>query len=268
MRKLFLIFLLLPLACTLHAQQVPYKVLDSLLFNYTRAIQTQDIQAKEAECDYLIASVKDSLMQVHIATTLFKHYKDAPVMGDEEVAVYIFDKWFGSGLLRMEGEFTQLDAEMFVGINRSSLIGMQAPLLQLRKPCRGKATVPQKGTPVILWFYDTACSKCRIESKVLPGVLEKDVDFPLRFCAIYTGQDSKEWKQFRKSFKVRNRNVTLSHCWDPEVDSDYIRLYGVASTPKMFITTSEGVIAGRRLEVESLKEILPIIKNLSNSSDK
>lgn len=262
--------ILLVLACSLslHAQESPYAVLDSLLSNYTLAIQTQDIASKEAECDYLIASVNDRDMRAHIATSLFNHYRNAPVMGDEAVAIYIFDKWFAGGDMKMEGEFAQLDAEMFANINRSSLIGMQAPLLKLRKPCAGRAEVPGKGRAVILWFYDTACGKCKVEGKVLPGVLDREVDFPVDFCAIYTGQSRKEWKAFRKAFKLENDNIRLSHFWDPEVASDYIRLYGVASTPRMFITTPDGIIAGRRLEVESLVRILPVIKQISNLTDK
>jgi len=268
MRRLLTILLLLLNVVLLHAQKQPYVVLDSLLTNYTQAIQTQDIDSKKAECDYLISSVQDKEMRVHIATTLFKHYRNAPVMGDEEIAIYIFDKWFADGKMKMEGEFTQMDAEMFANINRNSLIGMEAPSLKLRKPCGGKAIVPRKGETTVLWFYDTSCAKCKLESKVLPGVLDQSVDFPIRFCAVYTGQNKKDWKSFRKSFRLSNKNITLSHFWDPEVDSDYIRMYGVASTPKMFLITDSGIIAGRRLEVESLPNILPIAKELSNLLDK
>ena len=263
----FLIITLLALGSLSLRAQAPggkeYAVLDSLLTNYVGAIQTSDQKTKEAECDFLITSVEDEEMRSHIATTLFRYYKDAPVMGDEAVAIYLYDKWFASGAMKMEGEFTQMDAEMFVRLNRNSLIGMEAPVITLRKPCRGKQAVPEEGRTTILWFYDTACAKCKLESKVLPGVLEGNVDFPVTLCAVYAGQDKKEWKAFRKSFKVNNELVKVQHLWDPEFDSDYLRLYGVMATPRMYVTAPDGTIIGRRLEVESLVQILPIAKELS-----
>ena len=151
---------------------------------------------------------------------------------------------------------------MFCNLNRNSLLGMDAPVLAARKHCGGRMSVPVPGATTLIWFYDTACSKCKVESKVLPGVLEKAVDFPVTLVAFYTGQSRKEWREFRRTFKVNSPNVKLLHCWDPEVDSDYLRLYGVVSTPKMYMVAPEGSIIGRRLEVESLQSLLPVAKQI------
>ena len=88
------------------------------------------------------------------------------------------------------------------------------------------------------------------------------MDFPVTVVAFYAGHDKKAWKAFRRSFKVRNSNVKLVHCWDPKVESDYLRLYGVISTPKMYLVALEGSIIGRRLELESLQQLLPTAKSI------
>jgi len=250
---------------SMHAQKPAegaYVVLDSLVLNYVTAITPESVETKQGECDYLIGSVRDSLMRQHLAVSLFDYYKDAPVMGDEAVAIWIYDKWFATKKVVFPGEFQGLEAEMFCNMNRNTLLGMDAPVLRARKPCGGKVTVPEKNSTTILWFYDTACSKCKVESEVFPSVLNESVDFPVKFVAFYAGHDKKAWKKFRRSFKVSNPNVTLVHCWDPQVDSDYLRLYGVISTPRLYMVAPEGSIIGRRLELESLQQLMPTAKKI------
>lgn len=237
-------------------------VLDSLITSYVAAIQPAGVEEKQAECDFLIGSVRDSSLRRHIALSLFDQYREAPVMGDEAVAIYLYDKYFASGDIAMRSEFDLLDAQLFADFNRSSLIGMDAPLLTLYKPCRGRLTVPAKGASSVLWFYDTSCSKCVMESKILPGLLEKEVHFPLTLYAVYSGRDRKAWREFRRSFKVGGGKVRVVHLWDPDNTSDYIRKYGVISTPRMFAVAPSGGIIGRRLEVESLLQLLPVAEEL------
>ena len=270
-RRLAIFILTLLCGLSLRAQQPAdgaFAALDSLALNYLGAIQIESVEVKQGESDYLIGSVRDSLLRQHLAITLFKYYKDAPVMGDEAVAIHIYDKWFATGKISFQGEFEGLDAQMFCNLNRNTLLGMDAPVLTARKPCGGKVDVPMKGATTLLWFYDTACSKCKVESRVLPTVLENAVDFPVTLVAFYAGQSRKDWRAFRRSFKVKNPNVKIVHCWDPEVESDYLRLYGVISTPKMYMVAPEGSVIGRRLEVESLQSLLPTAREINQIFNK
>lgn len=232
--------------------------LDSMLEKYTASIERESVDVKKAESDFLISSVQDSVTTQHIALWLFDHYKESPLMGDEAVAIHIYDSWFKPGTIAMRSEFDRLDAELFTGFNRSTLLGMKAPEVVLRKPCGGKVTIPRDGTYSILYFFDTGCAKCKLESQLMPTVL-KQITFPTTLYAVYCGQDRKAWRQFRCSFKVHNRNVKIVHAWDPQLETDYLRLYGVISTPRLYFTDKDGEILGRRLELESLEEIIHYI---------
>lgn len=266
MRRVLCIALALILGTGLRAQdrqsEAAYAALDSLIIRYVGAIQAESVETKTGECDFLIGSVKDSLMRNHVAAKLFSYYREAPVMGDEAVAIYLYDEWFAKGKVAFRGEFEGLDAEMFCNMNRNTLLGMDAPSIAGRKACGGRRNLPAEGVTSILWFYDTSCSKCVAESKVLPSVLEKSVDFPLTLVCFYAGRDRKAWREFRRTFRVNNPNVKIEHYWDPDVDSDYLRLYGVISTPKMYMVAPEGSIIGRRLEMESLQQLLPTAKTI------
>ena len=108
MRRLICIILALMLCIGLRAQQSAdgaYALLDSLVLKYVTAIQSESIETKQGECEFLIGSVRDSLMRRHLAVSLFNYYKDAPVMGDEAVAIWLYDNWFASGKVAFEGEF-------------------------------------------------------------------------------------------------------------------------------------------------------------------
>ncbi len=229
--------------------------LDTMLSRYTAAMEAEGLEVKKAECDFLISSVSDSLTTQHIALWLYDHYKDSPVMGEEAVAIHIWDNWFKPGTVPMRSEFDRFDAELFASFNRATLLGMKAPQVSLKNPCGRSIVIPQDGSYSILFFYDTSCAKCRLEAQLLPQVLKK-ITFPTRFYAVYCGQDKRAWRKFRCNFKVRNKHVGVIHAWDPEFESDYLKLYGVISTPRLYFTDTDTEILGRRLEIESLEEII------------
>lgn len=240
------------------ADSLMFAKLDSMLVRYTAAIENESIELKNAECDFLISSVHDSLTTQHIALWLYDHYKESPLMGEEAVAINIYDDWFKPGTVRMRSDFDRFDAELFASFNRSTLLGMKAPEITMLSPCGRKVKIPVEGCHSILFFYDASCGKCQLEAKLLPQVLQK-ITFPAKFYAVYCGQDKKAWSKFRREFKVRSSKVGVVHVWDPEVESDYLRLYGVISTPRLYFTDTDGEILGRRLEIESLDEIIHYI---------
>lgn len=261
MRRLLALFAFL-FVCAVAAAQADslsarYAPLDSLLNEFYGTLKFETTESKCHEADFLIGTCQDSLTRQHVALNIFDHYRDSKVMGDESVSIYLYDKWFQSGKVAFDGDLAALDAEVFVKFNRHCQLDSTAVPVTLYKPCGGKVTIPANGGTSVLFFYDTHCSKCLIETAVMPEVLN-DVDFPLTFYAVYTGPDKASWKQYRrKKLKIPNRNVKVVHLWDPEMESSYQLYYGVFGTPRMYLVDPEGTILGRRLEVENLKMLLP-----------
>ena len=264
MRKCFLVLLLLLGYGFNAAAQLDttgrYAPLDSLLTQFYGALLREDTAVKNAEFDALIDSCRDSLTRQHVALSIFDHYRYSRVMGEEAVAVHIFDEWIATGRVVPHSEFEMFEAERFALENRSTLIGMPAPKLTLRKPCGGRVNLPADDNPAVLFFYSPGCSKCRLETYALPTVLA-DVEFPLNFYAINVDKDRKAFKAFRKALKTDNKLVKMIHLWDPKDESTLLLDYGVFSTPKVFVVW-EGEILGRRLEMDSLQEIIHYINML------
>lgn len=51
-------------------------------------------------------------------------------------------------------------------------------------------------------------------------------------------------------------NVSVTNLWDPSLNSDFQRKYGVLKTPQMFLIGKDGVILGRKLDVPALESML------------
>ena len=82
---------------SLDAEAARYAPLDSLLTQFYGALLHEQTEAKNAEFDALIASCRDSLTRQHVALAVFDHYRYSRVMGEEAVAVHIFDEWIAPG---------------------------------------------------------------------------------------------------------------------------------------------------------------------------
>ena len=259
MRK-FAAILLSLLICGLElaAQVDTAKVreLNARLERYFSMLEAEPVEVKKAECDALIEAASDKDLQQRIALKAYNHYLNSSLMGDEAVAIHLTDRWFSSGDIPMGSEKDLFDAKLFAEFNRQSLIGMPAPEVTLLDPSGAHVTFPGSGRFQVLYFYDTDCAKCKIESPMLRSLLD-DKDYPVDVFAVYVGREEDKWAFWREStFRVKAQNTKVIHLWDPEDSSDYQMRYGVTVTPKMFLVDPDGVIVGRNLDTDSLKKLL------------
>ena len=230
--------------------------LDSRLERYFSLLEAEPVEVKKAECDALIEAASDKDLRQRIALKAYNHYLNSTLMGDEAVAIHLTDKWFSNGKIPMGSEKDLLDAKLFAEFNRQSLIGMTAPEVTLVDSSSAHVTFPGSGRFQVLYFYDTDCAKCKLESPMLRSLLD-DKDCPVDVFAVYVGRDENKWTLWRKStFKVKAPSVRVTHLWDPDDESDYQMKYGVTSTPKMFLVDPDGIIVGRNLDTDSLEKLM------------
>lgn len=229
----------------------------SMVDGYVLAIEAESLDQKALETDFLISTCTEDDLRKAVALKLFDHYCDSKLMGEEAVAIHIFDNWFADGKVPMRDEVELLNARIFADFNRSSLLGMPAPVVEMTGMEGEPVTVPgANGRQSVLYFYDAECPKCRLESIMLRTWLEEQ-ERPLDFYAIYLGTDHDAWTEYvSEKLSVTSNVVSIHHCWDPEVASDYQRLYGILQRPKLFLVDSRGIITGRRLTVDALDQLV------------
>lgn len=236
------------------------KVLNGKLMEYFEAIKHEPVDVQKEECDFLIGSANDSLIRDYVAQTIYDHYLDSPVMGFEAVSIHIYDNWFRNGKANMRSDMDMLGARIFAEFNRQSLIGCKAPELSMTsldgQPVDLFTETDRKDRFRVLYFYDTDCVKCRMQSILLANVLATEA-FPVDFYAVYTGDDRHGWEEYvSERFDGSPSHARIFHLWDPEIDSDFQRKYAVLQTPRLYLVTPDGTIKGRGLDALALTQML------------
>lgn len=283
------------LAVTLSAQSADsskFAALGLKLEEYYDAMKHESLSVQEAECDFLIETATDPDLRQYIAQHIYEHFSGSAVMGSENVAVHVFDKWFAGEGLSMASPESYAQARTYADFNRQSLLGCQAPALEMetpdgsvvkifaRKPQNGitQDDIAQNGvygevldgsgddrTEVfkILFFYDADCPKCRLQIRLLNALFSKK-NYPVDLYAVYVGDDRQRWTEiFANEFVARFQSkfpdmpdVMVHHFWDPTLASDFQRKYGVTQTPRMFLIAPDGTIIGRGLDAVALETML------------
>ena len=250
--------------------------LDSRLDEYVKALEKEDIPSKEKECDFIISTCQDSLVRQHVALKLYSHYINSRIMGEEAVAVHITDTWFSPGKVSMGNEVDLMNAKIYADFNRASLLGKQAPQVSLQDSLGVTCDVfgvEKGGFPLtsrnhrVVYFYDIHCARCAVESAGLKRLLSRS-PMPVDFYAVYTGSDRDGWLEYASSAldieaTGEGAPARVFHFWDPEVQSDFQRKWGVLGTPRLFLVSPRGIILGRGLDTEALFSMLSDIASKS-----
>ena len=245
-------------ASVVQQDSLRFAKLDAKLDEYLGAIGRESLDVQVQECDYLIESTSDSLIRHKVANKIYKTYIESPLMGAEAVAIHVFDRWFLDGGVKMDGELAFLNAKIHADFNRLSLLGCKAQELEMQTSEGAGRTLFDKAGKryTVLYFYDADCAKCKIQSILLRNLFNTE-DYPVDFDAVYTGDDMTEWNEYiSKYLEISSGKINVSHLWDPQVDSDYQRKYGVIQTPRLFLISPDGVIVGRALDAKALSQML------------
>ena len=254
-------------SCFLSVMGLKAQGLDSLtrqtlsdkLDEYLVTIEGSGTDVQKEEADFLIENASDSLVRQFVAVKVYNHYFTSKVMGAEAVAIHVLDKWFVDGTVKMYNDIDLLNARVYADFNRQSLIGNQAPALTLKN--RGGEPVEcfaeDAKTYRILYFYDAGCAKCKLETPRLVRFM-LTTERPVELIAVYAGDNAAAWDDYVAKYfsSEQSGNAHITHLWDPEIDSDFQRKYGVIQTPRMFLISPDGIILGRGLDTPSMEYLL------------
>ena len=247
------------------AQQLDSATANALgnkLDEYLDILEKEPAEIKCEEADFLISSCADSLIRQYTALHLYSHFIKSKLMGDETPAVHIFDRWFADGTVKMRSELDFMNARIFAEFNRQSLIGMKAPELSLKDISGESVRLFEDGTwagqPSILFFYDSGCASCKMESIMLRSLLDTG-EYQVDLHAIYTQQSQENMGRFIQEYlDISNPAVKTDYLWDPDFTSDFQMKYGILQTPGIFLVSRDGTIIGRKLDAAALGQLLEI----------
>lgn len=208
-----------------------------------------------------------------IAYYIYTYYRTSRIMGYDEIAIYVADKYFLNGKFKTPDESSYMEMKLFADMNRHSLIGMPAPSVTLQDPAGTTYTIPEKNgyDYAVIYFYDDECPGC---IKATPGLMQylsrNPRNLNITVYMVYTQDDRERWMNYIAKavhpFKLPE-NINVIHLWDPETTSGYVTSYGVISTPKLFVTDRDGIIIGRELTPSALSQVIDVHESTLNSTE-
>lgn len=231
----------------------------SYIVEYLENVEMNSCNVAIAKVDSLIAMSAENLRSL-VAEEAFDLFYNSKILGHEGVACHIAENYFLNGEIKLEDRDKLFLIKSFVMFNESSLVGKRAAELSL-EDTSGRIVSLQEaihgGEFTILYFYTDDCANCIAQTPGIMDVIDNYDRGVLSFYSVYTGTDSSRWKSYvGKHFFSYNPFVNWANVWDPDAGSSYHLLYGVVSTPKLFLIDRHGVIVGRNLDAGSLRQLL------------
>ncbi len=221
------------------------------------------------QIDRLIATGHDTEQQAQLAGIAFDYYSNAPIMGQEAVAVYVVDNYFLNKKLPWSDPETYPLLYTFAEFNRASLVGCNAPelVMELYAPpaqsARFNVTVRTDGGHYkLLYFYDPQCATCREYSKAIAELARTYRGGRLSIFAINTAPfvndfDDAWGAYIEEHFKDLNAwKVDFYNVRPDDPRTDFHKAYGVLSTPTVVLIDAQNKIIGRRLDPDAAKQLL------------
>lgn len=225
---------------------------------YLRLLQYNHNDTIIKYVDSLIAGGGNRELQSRLAHTAYDYFYNSSIMGQEGLAVHIAQNWFLNDLLEWPDAEGKFMLRTFVEFNRHSLIGMDAPQLELTDTLGNK--VPLRSLDAdytIVYFYTDDCVSCRKETPRLVDFVNNYDQGVLAVYAVYAESNSARWKDYiNRELYIYNPFMEWVNVNDPEYESGFQMLYNVLKTPQMFLLDKDKKIIGRGLDVKALGELL------------
>ena len=225
---------------------------------YLRLLQYNHNDTIIKHVDDMIAAAQSTELQSRLAHTAYEFFYNPSIMGQEGVAVHIAQKWFLDGPLHWPNEEGKFMLRTFVEFNRHSLIGMEAPQLELTDTTGNKVSLrDMAGEYTIVYFYTDDCRTCIKETPQLVDLVNEFDDGVLSVYAVYANDNQQRWKEYiEKELFIFNPFMEWINVYDPDYSSGFQLLYNVVKTPQMYLLDRDKKIIGRGLSVKNLKELL------------
>ena len=236
---------------------------DTQINKYLKGIEKQNNSSILDTIDNIILNnitLKNLEYKSYLAQELFSYFSNSNIMGKDEIAVRIAQNYFLNNKLILPKTEDFILLQNYVSLNKSSLIGMRAPnldLLSVNDDTVSLNSLPS--IPTIIFFYTDNCGVCKSEIIKLIDFINGYNDGMLNVYAVYTDANKDIWKKYiQENFadEIYNPFINWVNVYDPTMESGFHLLYNVLATPQMYLLDNNKKIIGRNLNTRSLSELM------------
>jgi len=222
------------------------------LETYFKNVVIPDNDTIKKDADELIERTSGNKeMFKYIVWWVTNYYELSKVMGQDEVFVHMVDKYYATNKCWWATESTVEAMKKRAKQLKAILINAQVP--ELVMPDTNNNYISNysiKAKYTIMWFWDTDCSHCKIETPKLRDFYNKQKDsLNLEVYSIGIDTDTTRWKKYIVDNKLNWINVGKN-----TANIDFRKVFDVYATPVMFVLDENKKIIAKKLGVEDLPD--------------
>ncbi|HMT30597.1 MAG TPA: DUF5106 domain-containing protein [Bacteroidia bacterium] len=223
------------------------------LEQYFKKLTLQMPDSINKEADNIISRLKPgSEMFKYVVWWVTNAYETSNIMGMDAVFVHMAETYYTK-----EKAYWVDEAQLFKIQDRAKtlkpiLIGTKVKNLVLNDSLGVPHSLYDIKTKfTILYFWDPDCGHCQKVTPKLKELYDKIKGKGVQVYAVCTEVEMDKWKKY-----IREKNLTWINVADPELHNNFRHDFDITSTPQIFLLDNTKTIIAKRIEVETLEEIL------------
>lgn len=214
-------------------------------------LQMPDSVIKEA--DRVVAMLKPGTeMFKYVVWWLTNHYETSKIMGMDAVFVHMAEKYYTKELAFWADETQLYKIQERARVLKPILIGNKAKNLVLEDVngvIRSMYDIKTKYT--VLYFWDPDCGHCKKITPKLKELYDTVKAKGVQVYAVCTEVEIDKWKAY-----IKENNLQWINVADPQLRNNFRHDFDITSTPQIFLLDANKTIIAKRIEVETLEDIL------------
>jgi thiol-disulfide isomerase/thioredoxin len=215
-------------------------------------IQIPDSINKAA--DGLIARLNPgSEMFKYVVWWITNHYETSKIMGMDAVFVHMVRNYYTK-----EKAFWVDDTQLYKIQDRANvlepiLLGKKVKnLIMADSSGKYHALYDVKAKYTILYFWDPDCGHCQKVTPHLKEIMDSFKGESIQVYAVCTEVEMDKWKKF-----IQEKNLGgWIHVADPQLKNNFRHDFDIQSTPQIFLLNEKKEILAKKIEADTLEDIL------------
>jgi thiol-disulfide isomerase/thioredoxin len=205
--------------------------------------------------DFMVAKAKPNQETFkYLVWTCMIKYQQPEIMGQDEIYVRLFDKYFASGQMDFwVSAKLKKNIKDFADRLRLSLVGQTAKNLILQDGSgKLRSMYDLKNKYTIVYFFDPDCGHCKTETPKVVNFLN-NTTFDVAVYAVSADSSLSKMNKYVKDMKMEKFVTT---CFYYSAVGHYQSLYDAETTPTLYVLDDKKKIIAKKLPAERLQEFL------------
>lgn len=220
---------------------------------YIKKLTPQTPDSINAAADYLVKlSRPNPEVFKFVVWWITNQYETSNIMGMDAVFVHMAENYYTRDQAFWADSLTIYKIQDRAKVLKPILIGKRVGNITLQDTLGKYRSLHEiKKTYTVLIFWDPDCGHCRKVMPKLKTLYDNVKAKSVEVYAVDTEVEIQKWRDYIKEHKLDWINVA-----DPELHNNFRHDFDLTSTPQIFLLDESKKIIAKRIDVETLSEIM------------